>query len=305
MMKKKYGKSIGAFFISLILMFVLLITSITMFFRGSILNPQTYIGVLEKNNIYDDIYENIYSNLDYLLLTNNMTEGMLDGVINKDEVIQVVNDSIYYTVGYMKNEQQEIPAVDMNVYEERVNRSMDKFLLENSMYLNEDFKNSLNEFKSTVKDIIKSDLELINLNEVSKSSAMKAISKISTIIDSGMFVLGLLLIDVIICSLFFVLWKRRKARRFAWIGYSFVSCGLIVALVGFSGYISGFYEHVAIAIPYVAIAMGLIIKKCLLDLTAIGCIVLLIGMCFMAIYWKHLFKKYKIENSLNTSKGFN
>ncbi|MGL4914028.1 MAG: hypothetical protein ACRC3Y_16525 [Romboutsia sp.] len=304
-MKKKYGKNIGAFFISLILMFVLLITSITMFFRGSILNPQTYIGVLEKYNIYDDIYENIYSNLDYLLLTNNMTEGMLNGVINKDEVIQVVNDSIYYTVGYMKNEQQEIPDIDIKIYEDRLNRSMDKFLIENSMYLNEEFRNSLSEFKLTVVNIIKSDLELINLNEVSKSSAMKVVAKVSTIIDSGMFVVGLLLIDVIICSLFFILWKRRKARRFVWIGYSFVSCGLMVALVGFSGYVSGFYEHIAIAIPYVATAVGFIIKKCLLDLTGIGCIVLFIGVCFMSIYWKHLFKKYKIESSLNTSKGFN
>lgn len=65
-------------------MVVLLATSFTMFFRGTILNLQTYIGVLEKHNIYNDIYDNIYSSIHYLLLLNNIEENTLDGVISID-----------------------------------------------------------------------------------------------------------------------------------------------------------------------------------------------------------------------------
>lgn len=290
---KKNFKNILAFIISLLLMFVLSLTSLTLLFRGSILNPRTYIGVLEKNNIYDDIYENIYSNIDYLLLTNNMPQGTLNGIVSKDEIIQVVNDCIYYTVGYMKNEHREIPSIDMKVFEDRLNKSIDKFLLENSMYLNDEFKNGLNDLKATVLNIVKSDLEFVNLNEISKSSAMKSIAKISTIIDSPIVIVGLLFIIIVLCSMFFILWKRRKARRFVWIGYSFVSCGMIVFLLGFSGYISGFYNHIAIAVPYLAAAVGLLIKKILWDLASIGGVIFLIGMCFMSVYWKHVFKAYK------------
>lgn len=295
---KKYIKNVGAFIISLMLMFVLLLTSLTMFFRGSILNPQTYIGVVEKHGIYDEIYENIYSNIRYLLLTNNIEENTLDGVINKDEVIQITNDFIYYTVGYMKNEQNEIPSVNMDIYQSRVDNAMKDFLLENSIYLNDEFKNNLDEFKITILNIIKSDLELININELSKSSAMKAVAKISSVIDSGGFILGLFAIVIILSSSFFMIWKRRKARRFVWIGYSFVSCGMLVALIGVSGYISGFYDFIAISIPYLATAISLVIKKWLFDLSMIGVSVLLVGICFMAVYWRHIYKKYKGHSKL-------
>lgn len=289
---KKYIKNIVAFIISFILMAVLLIASLTMFFRGTILNPQTYIGVLEKHNIYNQIYDNIYSNIHYLLLSNNIEEKTLDGIITIDEVSEVVNDYIYYTIGYMKNESMEIPKIDMSVYENRLQSKVNKFLSENSMYLNEEFKANIDELKGTVLDIIKSDLEIINLNELSKSKGMNIIAKVSSIINSGSVIIDLLILVIILMGMISLIWRRRKARKFAWIGYSFISCGLIVFLIGFSGYISGFYNHVAIAIPYLATAMTFIIKKYLLNFTIIGCLVLFIGICFMSIYWRHLYKKY-------------
>lgn len=296
---KKYVKNISAFVVSLLLMFVLLVSSVTMFFRGSVLNPQTYIKVMEKHGIYDEIYNNIYSNINYLLLTNNIEEKTLDGLVSKDEIIQITNDFIYYTVGYMKNEHNEVPAVDMDIYKSRIDSAMSTYLKEKDMYLNDEFKSTLNDFKDTVLSIIKSDLELININELSKSQGMMGVAKISGFIDSGSFIVGLLLVVLILSSLFFVIWtKRRKARRFVWIGYSFTSCGLLLLLIGVSGYISGFYNYIAIAIPYLATAVSLIIKKWLFDMSMIGLVVFVIGILFMAIYWKHLYKRYNFSHEL-------
>ena len=106
----------------------------------------------------------------------------------------------------------------------------------------------------------------------------------------------------LVSSLYFVIW-RRKSRRFAWIGYSFISSGLLVFLIGLSGYISGFYDNFAIAIPYIATAISLIMRKCLLSLTFIGFIVLVIGLCFMSVYWKHLYKRYRITQSKEKTIG--
>ena len=298
---RTYVKNIISFIISLVLMFLVLATSFTLFFRATILNPKTYVNVIEKHNLYNGIYENIYENIDYLVLTNNMPEDTLDGVIYEDEIKQVVDDYIYYVVGFMKNEGSEIPAVNMEIYESRINEKIDNFLNNNSEYINDDFRSNIEDMNTTILNIIKSDLEVINLNQLSKSSVVKAIAKISTILNSGILMVIIFAMIILVSSLYIIIWRRRKSRRFAWIGYSFMSSGLLVFLIGLSGYISGFYDNFAIAIPYIATAISLIMRKCLLSLTFIGFIVLVIGLCFMSVYWKHLYKRYtKMQETKET-----
>lgn len=296
-------KNIISFIISLMLMFVILATSFTVYFRGTILSPETYISVIEKNNIPDDIYENIYSNIDYLVLSNNMPEDILDGVIYKEEIRQVVDDYIYYIIGFMKNEETEIPSINMEIYESRINTKIDDFLEKYSKDISDESRYNIQSMKITILNIVKSDLEFINLNQLSKSSALKTVAKVSTILNDGTLIIGMFGAIVIISSLFFIIWRRRKHRRYAWIGYSFVSSGMLVFLIGLSGYISGFYNNLAIAVPYIAKAMALIIKRCLLNLTFIGFIVLLTGLCFMIVYWKHLYKRYKRVQSKEKTIG--
>ena len=285
-------KNIISFIISLMLMFLVLATSFTLFFRATILNPKTYINVIEKHNLYNDIYENIYANIDYLVLSNNMPEDTLDELIYEEDIKQVVDDYIYYVTGFMKNEASEIPTISMEIYEARINDKIDAFLDKYSEYINDDFKNNIEDMKVTILNIIKSDLEVINLNQLSKSSAIKTIAKISTILNGGMLIVIMFAMIILVSSSYILIWRKRKFRRFAWIGYSFMSSGLLVLLIGLSGYISGFYDNFAIAIPYIATGMSLIMRKCLLSLTFIGFIVLVIGLCFMSVYWKHLYKRY-------------
>lgn len=289
---RTYIKNIISFMISIMLMFLIVATSFTLFFKATILNPKTYINVIEKNNIYTNVYESIYSNIDYLLLTNNMPEDTLDGVISEGEIKKIVDDYIYYVVGFMKNENLEIPAINMESYESRVNEKIDDFLYNHSEYINDDFRYSIQDMNNTILNMIKNDLQVINLNQLSKSSAIKAIAKISNILNNGMLIVIMIGIIILVSLLYIAIWKKRKARRFAWIGYSFMSSGLLVFLIGLSGYISGFYNNFAIAIPYIASAISLIMKKCLLSLTFIGFVVLVIGLCFMSVYWKHLYKRY-------------
>ncbi|MGL5346384.1 MAG: hypothetical protein ACRDA3_03455 [Peptostreptococcaceae bacterium] len=300
---KKNIKNIISFIISLVLMFVIVITSGVLFFRGTMLNDQSYINVLEKNNIYDKIYYNINENLEYLLLTNNIPKDTFEGIILKTEVKASVDSYVYSVVDYMKNKKVEIPPLDMNVYEERFNEDINEFLMFNGMYLNEEFKQNLEEFKSTFMNIIKSDLQVLDFNALSNASSMKAIAKLSGFINSGTVVLGLIMVILVLCLLIALVWRRRKARIFAWVGYSFVSSGLLVLLVGVSGYISGFYNHVAIGIPYLATAVSAIIKHYLFNLSIIGLIVFIIGICVVFRYWIHLYKKYKYLNKLDTSKA--
>ena len=297
----KFIKNILSFIISLMLMFVILATSFTVFFKGTILNPETYIKIIEKNEIHHEIYKNIYSNIDYFVLTNNMPEDTLDGVISKDEIKQITNNYIYYTIGFMKGEDYEIESVDMEVYESRINTKIDKFLKSNTNDISDEFKNNIGYIKTKVLNIVKNDLEIINLNELSKSSTLQHAARVTSILNSNKLIMGMFGTIIIISLLFFIIWIKRKVRRYAWIGYSFISSGIVVLLIGLTGYISGFYDNLPIGIPYLATAVSLIVQKCLLNLTFIGFIILVIGLCFMSVYWHHLYKRHekkmlKLEN---------
>ena len=289
----KFIKNILSFIISLMLMFVILATSLTVFLKDTLLNPETYTKVIEKNEICHEIYINIYSNIDYFVLTNNMPEDILDGVITEDEIKQIVNNNIYYVIGFMNGEDSEIASIDMEIYESRINTKIDKFLTTNSKDISDEFKNSVDYTKVKVLNIVKNDLEIINLNELSKSSALQHAARIGAFLNRSKLVMGMCGAIIIISLLFFIIWVKRKVRRYAWIGYSFLSSGVLIFMIGLIGYISGFYDNLAIGIPYMAMAVSLIIKKCLLKLTFIGLFVLIIGLCFISIYWNHLYKRYK------------
>ena len=74
---------------------------------------------------------------------------------------------------------------------------------------------------------------------------------------------------------------------------------MILFLLSFSGYISKFYEYAIIAIPYVAKAVGFIIKKYLFNMSIIGLIVTFIGFFYMSFYWKHLYRRYTKKSKVN------
>lgn len=292
---KKY-KSILAFFISLLMMFSIIATCGIVFFKNTVLNESTYLRILEEEDTYNKIYKNINDNMEYLLLTNNIPTDILKGIITKDEVRDIVNDYIYYTVSFMRKEESEIVKLNMNIYSSRLNERIDKFILENNLSGNEEFIGHVNELKETALGIIKSDLQVINLHELSKSNAMTKLASVSNILSNNKILLSLVGVIILLSASMCFIWKRRKMRRIAWIGYSFMASGIAVMLVGISGYISGFYNYIAIDIDYLAECMAAIIKGYLISMTQLGGYVFGIGILLMVVYWRYLIKKYNSED---------
>lgn len=300
---KKYLKNSLSFVVSLISMFLILLASFSFFLDRVILNEKTYIRALEKEKIYEQVELYINENIEYLLVSSNIPENVLDGIILKDEIEDVFCDYIYYTVGFMKNGSGEIEALNTPIYEERINGKINTFLRENNMYVGAEFNDNLDEFKGTILNVINSSLQIIDLNVLSNSSMIKMIAKLSSLI-SGIKLFAALVLGVVLLSVCqFTIWsKRRRARRYAWIGYPFISAGIIIFLIGFSGYLSGFYKHIAIGVLYLKNIITSIIQAYLLNFTYIGTALIIIGVVFMAAYWKHLFKVY--SNRGNKNKAF-
>lgn len=296
-MNKKF-KNVISFILSLLTMFLILVGSLSLFLNKVVLNENNYISILEKENVYEQVHEYINENIEYLLVSSNIPVNVLSDVVSEDEIKNVFRNYVYSTVDFMKNGEGEIPPLDMSIYEKRVDDKINKFLRDNNMYISTEFSNNINGFKNTVLNIISGSLQIIDFNILSNSSMIKLVAKLFSIVGSIKFILAIVCSILVLCVAQFLVWsKRRKNRRYAWIGYSFVSSGMIMLLVGFSGYISGFYKHVAIGVPYVkSIAVG-IMKDYLLSFTYIGMGCTILGLVFMIIYWKHLFKVYSKKST--------
>ena len=74
---------------------------------------------------------------------------------------------------------------------------------------------------------------------------------------------------------------------------------MILFLLSFSGYISKFYEYAIIAIPYVAKAVGFIIKKYLFNIVYNWLDSYFYRIFYMSFYWKHLYRRYTKKSKVN------
>lgn len=289
---KKIIRNVTSSIIAIITMFSIIATMGIVFFKTTLINENTYKNVFEKVKVYDKVLENIENNVTYALVVNNIQSDILDNIISKEEVVDTIDLITYSVIGFLKGN-DEVISSDISVYEKRVDEAINKYLRDNSMYLSESQKNDIETMKSSIVNIIDSELQIINFKELSNSTAIKILSKIVNILNNNLVLIGFVLINILFLSIFFLIWKTRKVRGFAWIGYTLLSAGLIVFLISFSGYLSKFYEYAVIAIPYVAETVGFIIKKYLLNLSIIAAVVIIIGISSMSIYWKHLYRRYK------------
>ena len=291
---KKSMKNSLSFIISLLTMFAIFVASISLFLNKIILNEQTYTKILQQENIPHQIKSHIEESLSYLLISNNIPSDILDDIISQDEIEENLNNYVYYTVGIMKNKNGEINSVDMTIYEKRIDERINDFINKNKENINDEFYGNLANFRASALKIISSSLEVIDLNKLSTSQSINLVAKISTIV-SGVKFLGLTILSIIILSItHFAIWiDGRKNRRYAWMSYPFISSGMILFLIGFSGYISKFYENVAINTFYLKNTSITIMETYLLSLTYLGIGVFILGLALISIYWKHLFKTHK------------
>lgn len=295
---KTYLKNSLSFVVSLISMFLILVASCSFFLDKVILNEKTYIEALEKEKIYEQVESYIYENISYLLASRNIPENTLEGVISEKEIEGIFSNYIYNTLNLIKIEDEEIRPLNTSIYEERINDKISNYLKENNQHVGLEFNNNIDQFKSSILKVITSILQIIDLDVLSNSLNTKVIAKIVS------FASGVELFVVLVLGILFfsacqpVIWrKRRRARRYAWMGYPFISSGIIIFLIGFSGYLSEFYKNMPIGALHLKNTMAAIIQRYLLSFTYIGITLIIIGLVFMVIYWRHLFNAYHGKES--------
>ena len=289
-MKNKVLKNIISTIIAIISMFSIIITMFMMFFNNTLINQDTYLEIYNENQLYEKIYENMTSNMKYSLVVNNVESNILDDVISKEDIKQIIDTTTNTFIGFIKGEGVEVVETNFDVYYEKIEENINKFLRDESIFLDEGQTQDLNLMKQEIKSTLKGELQILDFNELSKSNIMIMISKLVSILNDEKTTMILISINILIMSIFFIIWNKQISRAFLWCGYSLLASGMIVFLISFSGYLSGFYEYVIITTEHIAQTIGLIIKTYLLEMTKTSIVVLIIGILSLSVYWIDLYK---------------
>lgn len=286
-------KNIVSFFISFIMMLLLLVIMSMLFFMYGIGNEKLYFEVVKENKTVNYIYEGVNDKLRYVMLSNNIPESVVDNVITKDEVEDSVFTTVSNVLDYIEGNNKSIKKFDSSIYSERLIEAVKSKLVENGVALTPDVLEVLDEVKESADNIIDSEVENIDVSKISQSRYSNKIQKVMSVMTSKTYFICIVGVYIVLAIVLLILWKKSVTRAFSWIGYSSFSSGVLVLVVGLSGYISRFYNNIAITSDTLKENISSIIEKYLISISTIGVIFTVVGLFFVVLYWIHLIKKNK------------
>lgn len=287
----KKVKSGISFLISFIMMLLLLVAMGMLFFMYGIGNEKLYFEVVKDNKTVDDIYEGVNDKLKYVMLSNNIPESVVNNIITKDEVEDSVFTTVSNVLDYIEGNNNSIKKFDSSIYSERLIEAIKSQLTENGVALTPEVLEVLDEIKESANDIIDSEVENIDVSKISSSSYSTKIQKIVAIMTNKTYFLSIIGVYIVLAIALMIMWRKSITRAFSWIGYSSLSSGVLVLVVGLSGYISKFYNNIALTSETLKENISSIIQRYFITLSTIGGIFAIVGIFFVLLYWIHLVKK--------------
>lgn len=291
--KASKGKVISSFIIGTLLMFSITVTILSGFIKFIVLNPNTYIRTLEKKETYNQIYTYLDGNLEYILTINDIGIEVKDDIINKGELEEEINNFIKSLIKYFIVGESVVENVDYEKYSKRFSENLDKYIRDKSIFINNNTQEQIELLKNEATQIIKSELEIINTDIIFNSSIIAKISKIASVFYRGIYLFPLILVALFIVIIKLI-WKSDNIRFYQWIGNSIISAGIFNFVLFFSGYISYFYNDVAIYVVYLKDFFAELIKTWLLELSLVGILSCLIGSIMIIPIIKNYIKRSKM-----------
>lgn len=279
--------------IAMIMMFSITLTIIVSFINLTVLNPNTYLNILESKEIHNRIYDTIQGNMAYALTVNNISNEVKENVITLEEVKTEVNNIVRETVLYFRTGENNIKPVNTDVYAERFNNNLREFIKNNSIHINSELEEHIKILEEDVRLVIDNELRIINIDVIVKSSEVNKVITLINLYINKVFLL-LITISIVLALSLVLIWKKNFVESTRWIGNSFISSGALVAIVFFSGYVSKFYENVVINIEYIRNFVGFVIEHFLVVLTNLGIISITIGLLLLIPQIKYSIKRSKM-----------
>lgn len=294
----KKVNSIISFLLSLLLMFSIMFTCFLFFYRNVLINQKYYSEIFINEGAIEEIYSNLNTQIKYVLVENNVPKKYFDEIISKDEIIEEMTKNIENTEQYFLSKTDTIPDIDTTKYTDRLQAGFDNYVQTNNVEVTEEMQGAFNDIKSDADSKIKNEVTILLFKNLDGMNGSDKVRKVLTLLNDTKILAMLIGVDVIISLILLVIWKKISlAKGFSWIGSATFSNGLLLTLVFFSGYMSKFYDNVAINPQYFAVAISSVTKGYILKLLSYGVISLVIGLIIMVASFV-LYNKNK-EKSLN------
>ena len=274
--KASKGQKFLSFIISILLMLSIIVSILSLSVNFIILNPNTYYKVLDKRNIYNEIYNVVDDNISYVLTLNNLPQDIKNNVISEAEVKSEVKGFVSDIMKYLRTGVNDISKVNIDTYIERFDNNLNEFFKNNSIVVNNEIKEEINSLENDVTQIIQSELQIVNVDIINNNDVFNKVAKITSLFTSKLYFAPIIFVLFFILLLFAV-WRSDYVRLLQWIGNSFISSGLMIFLIFFSGYISKFYEYISISTIYLRTFVSSIIKSYLGILSLWGVLAIIIG----------------------------
>lgn len=115
------------FILEIMLTFSIIFLVIAIFLRSIVLDKNTYINILNKNNTYSYIKEVIYEKMDKTLgssIDNNIKES----IISEEDIKKEADSLMDGFILYFETGQNNIQPIDMKIYRDRVENIVDSML---------------------------------------------------------------------------------------------------------------------------------------------------------------------------------
>lgn len=129
------------YIIIILLMFSIILATLSIFVKYFVLNKDTYLNLLDKNNMYAKVEDTLYKKMDSLL-GNDTSEELKKSIITDDDVKKEANNIIDCTIDDLKTGQSNLPVMNTDTYKQRVSEILKSFteygkISTNDLYFND------------------------------------------------------------------------------------------------------------------------------------------------------------------------
>lgn len=114
------------YIIIILLVFSIILATLSIFVKYFVLNKDTYLNLLDKNNMYSKVEDTLYKKMDSLL-GNETSEELKKSIITDDDVKKEANNIIDCIIDDLKTGESNLPVINTDIYKQRVSEILKSF----------------------------------------------------------------------------------------------------------------------------------------------------------------------------------
>lgn len=106
--------------IEILLVFSIMLAMLSIFIKYVVLDKNTYLNMLDKNNTYEQIKDSAYKKIDDMLSAKNINIDIKESILTEDDIKREVDNALSGIIDYLKTGENNIKPIDTELYKQRV-----------------------------------------------------------------------------------------------------------------------------------------------------------------------------------------